>query len=109
MKRKILFICTANQMRSRTAEEMSRKDPRFEVKSAGTAPFATQEVNQVLLEWADLVVVMEEHHREHIRTRFPEAAVKMICLGIPDVFFFMDPALIRKIRKSFEKSIRKEG
>ena len=106
MKRKILFICTANQMRSRTAEEMYRSDPRFEVASAGTASFATREVDGSLVKWADLVVVMEEHHRERILRRFPKAAEKIICLHIPDIYYFMDPVLKKKIMKKFEKIIR---
>jgi protein-tyrosine-phosphatase len=37
---KILFVCTANKMRSKTAEELYKNDARFMVKSAGVADFA---------------------------------------------------------------------
>jgi protein-tyrosine-phosphatase len=39
-RQRILFVCTANVDRSRTAEDLYRADPRYEVLSAGTAAFA---------------------------------------------------------------------
>jgi len=40
-RERILFVCTANVDRSRTAEDLYRADERYEVRSAGVAPFAT--------------------------------------------------------------------
>jgi len=34
-KRNVLFVCTANQQRRPTAEELYRNDRRFTVRSAG--------------------------------------------------------------------------
>lgn len=67
---KILFVCTANRMRSRTAEELYRGDTRFSVKSAGTSIFAQVIINEDLVEWADHIVVMERHHEDKIRKKF---------------------------------------
>ena len=36
----VLFVCTANRDRSRTAEDLYRADPRYDVRSAGVAPRA---------------------------------------------------------------------
>ncbi|MEO0469031.1 MAG: hypothetical protein AAF206_05380 [Bacteroidota bacterium] len=49
MKKKILFICIVNRMRSATAHEIYQDDPRFEVKSAGTDPSAKQPMTADLL------------------------------------------------------------
>ena len=49
-RERILFVCTANVDRSRTAEDLYRDDTRYEVRSAGVAPFATVVVTRDLLQ-----------------------------------------------------------
>ena len=104
---RVLFVCTANQQRSPTAEALYRDDPRFEVASAGTSEYANRPVSTGLLKWADLVVAMENHHRRLIIQRFPAEArsVRFIVLGIPDVFQYMDRALQKEIRERFEAAM----
>ena len=64
-RERILFVCTANIDRSRTAEDMYREDARYEVRSAGVAPFATVVLTRDLLLWADRVFVMSEREDQH--------------------------------------------
>ena len=106
-KRRVLFVCTANQQRSPTAEEMYRNDPRFEVRSAGTDALFGRAVTSEDLQWADLVVVMEQRHAQKIRAAFPSAAsgAKLVVLGIPDVYEYMEQALQREIRSRFEAAV----
>lgn len=106
--RKVLFVCTANQQRSPTAERMYAEDPRFSVRSAGTHAFAAHRIAEADLLWADMVVAMEEPHARSIRERFPEAAarVRLVVLGIPDMYRFMDPQLVQEIRDRFEAVVR---
>jgi len=106
-KRKILFVCTANQQRSPTAERMYTDDPRFEVRSAGTHAFPGNDITVQTLTWADTVVVMEERHAREIRTRFPSEAeeTEIVVLDIPDVFEYMDQRLQREIRDRFEAMV----
>ena len=103
----MLFVCSANQQRSPTAEQLYRDDSRFAVRSAGTSPPANQPVTEQLLEWADLVVVMEEHHAQTIRERFPVASrnVRLVVLGIPDIYSYMDPSLQRQIRERVDQKV----
>ncbi|MFW5728650.1 MAG: phosphotyrosine protein phosphatase [bacterium] len=105
--RNVLFVCTANQQRSPTAERMYENDPRFRVDSAGTDAFFGNRVSSKKLRWADVVVVMEEHHARSIRERFPEEAktVEMVVLGIPDVYQFMEQRLQQEIRDRFESVV----
>jgi len=102
-KQRVLFVCTANQQRSPTAERLYQDDPRFEVRSAGTDALFGRRVTREDLEWADLVVVMEDRHEQKIRSEFPEAAEKthLVVLGIPDVYQFMDQRLQREISERF--------
>jgi len=83
---KLLFICTHNLSRSLTAELMLRDVPGYEVRSAGTFRDARVCVTEELVLWADRVFVMEEHHAESLRERFPEAMAEksIICLDVPD-------------------------
>ncbi|HUV07558.1 MAG TPA: phosphotyrosine protein phosphatase [Spirochaetia bacterium] len=104
-KKKILFVCTANKQRSRTAEEIYKSDPRFEVKSAGTSDYAERPVDTGILEWADYIIVMEEYHRTEIKRRFRRISETkpIISLDIPDVYYYMDLSLVRDLKRKLEK------
>ena len=102
-RERILFVCTANVDRSRTAEDLYAADPRFEVRSAGTAPFATRPLTRELLHWADRVFVMcerEDAHRTQIKLRFPDVDRPVIDLDIEDRWVRGDPALVKRILRS---------
>jgi len=92
----LLFICSRNKWRSRTAEEFYRDFPGYVAKSAGTEPGARQRVTEGLLGWADLIFVMEAKHRDYLRDRFPDAIAgkRVICLRVPDEYAYNDPGLI---------------
>jgi predicted protein tyrosine phosphatase len=93
----ILFVCTANIDRSPTAEELYSHDDRYEVRSAGVAPFARQPVTRDLLLWADRVFVMnerEDQHRTLIRIRFPEVDRPVVDLDVQDRWPRRDPELV---------------
>ncbi len=81
----LLFICSRNKWRSRTAEELYRNFPGYTAKSAGTELGSRQRVTEGLLGWADHIFVMES---EAI------AGKRIICLRIPDDYTFNDPELI---------------
>ena len=93
---KLLFICSRNRWRSRTAEEIFQGTPGWSVRSAGTSEQARIRVSEKLLLWSDVVFVMEKRHAEILRERFPDAAAdrEIVCLQIPDDYEFMDPELV---------------
>ena len=94
---RVLFVCTQNRLRSPTAEQVFSDRPGFEVASAGVAPGAEVPVSPELLQWADVIFVMEPAHRKKLSTQFrPHLKGKrIICLNIPDQFEYMDPDLVR--------------
>mgnify|MGYP001603550628 CR=1 FL=1 len=94
---KVLFICNQNQHRSKTAE-LIFKD-RFETKSAGL--FNEEPVTEKQLEWADLIIVMEDEQRSEIARRFHKQYIKkqIISLDIPDIYYYMQPELIKILKK----------
>ena len=94
---RVLFVCTQNQLRSPTAEQVFSNRPGFEVASAGLDPSANVPVSPELLEWADVIFVMEQSHRNKLSKRFRSHLKdkRVVCLGIPDEFAYMDPTLVR--------------
>lgn len=110
IKKKLLFVCTVNRMRSATAEHIFSDDARFEVKSAGTDKSASVVLSRELIEWADAVIVMEKYHRNRIRKLYPELykAKPIICLYIPDEYAFMQSELIDLLRLRFGE-LEKQG
>jgi len=104
----ILFVCTANRDRSRTAEDLYSDDPRYEVRSAGTAPFATIPISVELLQWADRVFVMSERldqHETQIRLRFPSVRPKMVDLDIEDLWPRGHPELVKRLLKKLHSHL----
>ena len=104
MKR-ALFICGRNRARSPTAESIFGDYPDIETASAGTSPDADTPLSSELIEWADIIVVMEPVHRRKLSTQF-RAELKnkrVVCLDIPDKYEFMSPELVRMLKAKAAK------
>ncbi|MCE7039439.1 low molecular weight protein tyrosine phosphatase family protein [Dyadobacter sp. CY312] len=94
----LLFICSRNQWRSPTAEKIFNVFPHY-AKSAGTSSSARIKATEKLIVWADLVFVMEKKHRNILHEKFnlPLADKKIIVLGIPDNYQYMDEELVEML------------
>lgn len=92
----ILFICSRNKWRSRTAETIFKNHPVHQVRSAGTESTARIRVIEKLVNWADLILVMEKRHLERLRERFGPIMdeKETIVLHIHDDYQYMDKELI---------------
>ena len=108
-KKKILFVCTANYYRSVTAEELFKNKQDLVVKSAGTHPQAVKVINKEFVEWADIIFVMEEHHKEYITENFGSVVNKIIVLHIPDIYFRGDPRLIKMLEEKVGPYLEKKS
>ncbi len=108
-KLKLLFVCTVNRMRSATAHKIYEADERFEVRSAGTDSTANVVLTEDLLQWADGILVMEKHHRNHIRRHFPDIynTKSIVCLYIPDDYDYMQEELIEILKDKIEDVYRR--
>jgi predicted protein tyrosine phosphatase len=106
--RNILFVCSRNQLRSPTAEQVFSLRPDIEVLSAGTDHDADTPLTPDLVEWADLIFVMERMHRTKLQTRFKSSLknARVICLDIPDRYKFMDPELVQLLEAKVSPLLR---
>ncbi len=104
---KLLFVCSRNKWRSRTAETIFAGLPGYAVKSAGTEPGARIRVTAGHLGWADLIFAMEKRHVDRLRDRFPEQLTdkQVICLHIPDDYEYMAPDLIELLKSKLSEYI----
>lgn len=92
----VLFVCSRNRLRSPTAEAVFHGVGGLSCASAGTASDAEEVLTRDHLSWADVVVAMEARHRKIIGSKFGRETrgAKILTLGIPDNFEFMDPELV---------------
>jgi predicted protein tyrosine phosphatase len=89
----VLFVCSANQLRSPTAEQVFSTWPGVETDSAALNHGAKALLSSEQIEWADIIFVMEKTHRSKLAKNFRRHlnGKRMICLDIPDDYEFMDP------------------
>jgi predicted protein tyrosine phosphatase len=97
---KMLFVCSANRLRSPTAEAVFSAIENIEALSAGTNHDAENPVSGDIIEWADIVFVMERAHRQKLQRRFGRLLLtkKIVVLGIPDDYDYMDTELIQILK-----------
>ena len=99
---KILFICTLGIQRSRTAADLFKD--KYETKYKGV--FGSDPPKKEDIEWADAIIVMEKEHEIELKKQFPNLTKKIICLDIPDMYYYNDPELReilkRKVNDAFK-------
>jgi predicted protein tyrosine phosphatase len=109
--RKVLFICGKNKWRSPTAEQIFSEHPNMECTSAGLSHDAEVPVSAELVEWAELIFVMEKQHKSKLSAQFrPQLhGKKVVCLNIPDNYKFMDPALVKLLESKVKPFLPASG
>lgn len=97
---RVLFVCTANRLRSPTAEAVFQGTPGLEVASAGLDPAATRPLTADLVVWAERIIVMEPHHKVLVKKRFKaDLGLRPVyVLGVPDEFAFMQDELVALLK-----------
>jgi predicted protein tyrosine phosphatase len=92
----VLFVCSQNKLRSPTAEQVFADYPGIECTSGGTNNDAENPLSAELVEWADVIFVMEKQHQKKVASKYQRylRGKRVVCLGIPDVYEFMQPELV---------------
>ena len=104
----LLFVCSENKLRSATAESVFSNYPGFKAIGAGTNKDANTPVSGDLIEWADVVFVMEPIHKQKLVKKFSELLKnkKLTVLAIPDNYKYMDSELIQRLKESVKTHIQ---
>ncbi|MEI9966390.1 MAG: protein tyrosine phosphatase [Candidatus Moraniibacteriota bacterium] len=106
MKEKLLFVCSANMMRSPTAEDLFKDSLQYEAKSAGILPMSVTHITQSHLNWADRVFLMsekEDGHLTYLRNHFDIEGKNIEVLEIPNIYQRGDPKLVELLQKRLGK------
>ena len=106
---RVLFVCHYNRSRSATAERVFSKDPRLDVRSAGTSADALVKVNGLMLEWADIIFIMDAGQQQWLDQRFAghAALTRIVNLDIADDYTFLDPRLVTLLQERANPHIEK--
>ena len=104
----LLFVCSENRLRSPTGEEVFSAYEGFNAIGCGTNSDAETPLSGDLIEWADVIFVMEKAHRNKVRQKFKDLleGKRLICLDIPDNYERMDPELVRLLKNRVAKHLR---
>ena len=92
----ILFVCSENKLRSVTAEIVFSDHAKINALGAGTNRDAETTVTGDLIEWADVILVMEKTHKNKVAKKFKDLlkGKKLAVLDIPDNYDVMDEELV---------------
>jgi predicted protein tyrosine phosphatase len=105
---KLLFLCSQNKLRSPTAEQVFSQLYGVECDSAGLHESAEMYLSPEQLQWADIVFVMERSHKTKLSKKFKRHldGKRVVVLGIPDEYGYMDSALVALLEKKVMPFIR---
>ena len=103
----LLFVCSENRLRSPTGEEVFSKYESISAIGAGTNKDAETPVSGDLIEWADIIFVMEKSHRNKVSKKFRELlkGKRLIVLNILDDYDRMDPVLIQLLKTKVSRYV----
>jgi predicted protein tyrosine phosphatase len=103
----ILFVCSQNKLRSPTAEAVFADVDGWNVLSAGLNNNAEVQLGAEDVEWADYIFVMENRQKKKLATQFRKELKdqRLICLGIPDDYQYMDPDLVGIFKEKVPKLV----
>jgi len=105
--RNVLFVCSKNKLRSLTAETVFADYDGISVASAGLNRDSGTPLTPELLDWAEVIFVMETAHRSRLSKNFRAHLrdQRVICLDIPDRYEFMDAELIRELKRKVSSHV----
>lgn len=105
-KKRVLFICSCARARSPTAEAMFN-GAGIEAKSAGISNDYPNRVTNKLVEWAELIFVMEDKHKQYLIELNNSSAQKILVLGIPDIYGKNQPELRQLLLEKVQPYLKK--
>jgi predicted protein tyrosine phosphatase len=83
---------------------MFKGHPVIVARSAGTSLSARHPISHVDIDWADVIMVMEDKHRQRIVAEYRQLVehTPIHVLDIADEYKYMDPELIEVLEQTVE-------
>lgn len=103
--KKVLCVCSAGLLRSPTAAHVLSAPPyNYNTRCAGLdRGHALILVDDVLIAWADEIVVMNKEQERTLGQCFDTEGKKIICLDIADNYAYRDPVLVGLIKNNYDE------
>lgn len=103
----LLFVCSENRLRSQTAEAVFSEYDGVEAIGCGTNKDAATPLSGDLIEWADVILVMEQSHRAKVAKKYRSLLKnkRLVCLDIPDRYERMQPELIQLLESRVRRIV----
>lgn len=101
--KKVLCVCSAGLLRSPTTALVLAQEPyNYNTRAVGLHDYALIPIDDVLIEWADEIVVMDKGQKSLILDRF-KTTKPIKVLEIPDNFEYRNDDLIKLIKERYPK------
>lgn len=104
--KRVLCVCSAGLLRSPTLAWLLSNEPyNYNTRAAGIdVGHALIPIDDVLLEWADEVICMDEYQEKVLKERTTKPVLN---LKIGDNFEYREKGLVEIMRLHYEESLRK--
>ncbi|RCU49992.1 phosphotyrosine protein phosphatase [Corallincola holothuriorum] len=104
----LLFVCSENRLRSPTGEEVFSAYEGVQAIGCGTNSDAETPLSGDLVEWADVILVMEKTHKNKVSKKYKDLlkGKRLVCLDIPDIYDCMQPELVKLLKARVPKYVQ---
>ncbi|TAA45031.1 low molecular weight protein tyrosine phosphatase family protein [Corallincola spongiicola] len=104
----LLFVCSENRLRSPTGEEVFSAYEGVQAIGCGTNSDAETPLSGDLVEWADVILVMEKTHKNKVSKKYKDLLKdkRLVCLDIPDIYDCMQPELVKLLKARVPKYVQ---
>jgi len=102
----ILAVCGKGKKRSKTAEFLFRNNNEAKVRAVGLSENSLRRATIKDIEWAEVILVMEEKHKSRLKKLFAEIKLPRIEVAeIEDRYKYMDPELCDLLSRKISEII----
>ncbi len=103
---KVLCVCSAGLLRSPTAAAVLQQEYEFNTRSCGLEDYALIPLDEVLLEWTDEIVCMDDGQKERIKAMLTKRGLQnkpLYSLNVPDQYEYMNKELQKLILIAYKQ------
>jgi|694.fasta_scaffold01034_10 predicted protein tyrosine phosphatase len=93
--KRVLCVCSAGLLRSPTIAYVLSQHG-YNTRAAGVHDYALVEVDDVLIQWADIIIFAAKEHHKSLKD-YNLQVKEVHVLNIPDAYQFRDPKLVEII------------